>query len=149
MSQKLNFLILQKQVIFISQKVRFLMLHKLTFLILPKSTTYFDITKIKFYNIAETDKSSHWRCSVKKGLRPATLLKKSLWHRCFLWILQNFQEYSFLQNTSGQLLLDWAFQCCRNHTFQPIRCPKQELCNEPNVYLRWHHGCQGRGNFGF
>ena len=65
---------------------------------------------------------SHWRCSVRKGvlrnfgkftgkhlcqslffdkvagLRPATLLKKRFWHRCFPL---NFQEHLFLQNTSG------------------------------------------------
>ena len=35
------------------------------------------------------------------GLRPATLLKKRLWHRCFLWILRNFEEHLFLQNTSA------------------------------------------------
>ena len=58
-------------------------------------------------------RSTYWRCSVKKGvlknfakftqrnpvpesffnkvadLRPATLLKKKLWHRCFPVILQN------------------------------------------------------------
>ena len=26
------------------------------------------------------------------GLRPGTLIKKRLQHRCFLWILQNFKE---------------------------------------------------------
>ena len=40
-------------------------------------------------------KSSHRRCSIKVGvLRPATLLKKILWHRT-----------PFLQNTSKRLLL--------------------------------------------
>ena len=34
------------------------------------------------------------------GLRPATLLKKRLWHR-FLWILWNFWEHLFLKNTTG------------------------------------------------
>ena len=58
-------------------------------------------------------RSSHQRCSLRKGvfknfvkftrkhlcqslffnkiaaIRPATLLKKRLWHRCFLWILRN------------------------------------------------------------
>ena len=49
------------------------------------------------------------------GIRPATLLKKRPWHRCFpvnfvkflrtpffteyLWILLNFSEHLFLQNT--------------------------------------------------
>ena len=75
------------------------------------------------------DKSSHWRCSMKKdvlinftiftgkhlfqsfffdkiaGLRPATLFKKRLWYRCFP---VNFAKYlitPFSQNTSGRLLL--------------------------------------------
>ena len=62
---------------------------------------------------------SHQRCSMKKSflrnftkftgkhlcqslffnkiaaLRPATLLKKRLWHRCFLWILRSFEERLF------------------------------------------------------
>ena len=33
---------------------------------------------------------SHQRCSMKKGLRPAILLKRRLWHRCFPVNLQNF-----------------------------------------------------------
>ena len=35
------------------------------------------------------------------GLRAATLLKMSFWHKCFLVILQNFQEHLFLENTYG------------------------------------------------
>ena len=38
-------------------------------------------------------------------LRPATLLKKRLWHRCFLMSVVKFLRTPFLQNTSGQLLL--------------------------------------------
>ena len=69
-------------------------------------------------NIAEESKrSSHWRCSVRKGvprnfakftgkhlcenlflnkvagLRPATLLKKRLWHRCFPINFAKFLEH--------------------------------------------------------
>ena len=75
-------------------------------------------------------RSSHRRCSVKKGvlrnvakftgkhlcqrlfsnkfadLRPATLLKKSLWHRCFPVNFAKFLITPFLQNTSGRLLLN-------------------------------------------
>ena len=36
---------------------------------------------------------------------PATLLKKRLWHRCFLWILQNFLRNLFLQNRTPRWLL--------------------------------------------
>ena len=37
--------------------------------------------------------------------RPATLLKKRLWHRCFPWNFAKFLSTSFLQNPSGRLLL--------------------------------------------
>ena len=42
------------------------------------------------------------------GLRPATLLKKRLWHRCFLVNFEKFLRISLLQNTSGKLLLKRA-----------------------------------------
>ena len=62
-------------------------------------------------------------CSVKKGvlknfakftgkqlcqrlfLRPATLLKKSLWHRCLLDSFAKFLVTPFSQNTPGRLVL--------------------------------------------
>ena len=74
-------------------------------------------------------RSSHLRCSIKKGvlrnftkfivkhvcqslffnkvanLRPATLLKKRLWRRCFPVNFTKFLRTSFLQNTSRRLLL--------------------------------------------
>ena len=62
-----------------------------------------------FYFIFSTYRSSHRRCSVKKGVRPETLLEKRLWHRCFPL---NFAEFlrtcvlqNQLQNTSRRLLL--------------------------------------------
>ena len=39
------------------------------------------------------------------GLRPATLLKKRLWHRCFSVNFVKFPRTPFLQNTSGRMLL--------------------------------------------
>ena len=72
---------------------------------------------------------SHRRCSIRKrvlrnfakftgkhlcqsfffnkvaGLRPATLLKKRLWHRYFPVNFAKFLRTPFLQNTSGRLLL--------------------------------------------
>ena len=39
------------------------------------------------------------------GLKPATLLKKRLWHRCFPVNFAKFLRTPFLQNTSGRLLL--------------------------------------------
>ena len=73
-------------------------------------------------------RSSHRRCSVRKGVfgnfakfkgkdlcqglffnkvagRPATLLKKRLWHGCFPVNFAKFLRTPFLQNTSGRLLL--------------------------------------------
>ena len=40
------------------------------------------------------------------GLRAATLLKKSVWHRCFPVNFVKFLRTPFLQNTSGRLLLE-------------------------------------------
>ena len=52
------------------------------------------------------------RCSFTKfffnkvaGLKPATLLKKRLWHRCFPENCVKFLWAAFLHNTSGRLLL--------------------------------------------
>ena len=42
---------------------------------------------------------------VVTGLRPATLLKKRLWYRCFPVNFAKFITTPFLQNTSGLLLL--------------------------------------------
>ena len=39
------------------------------------------------------------------GLRAVTLLKKRLWHRCFPVNSAKFLRTTFLQNTSGRLLL--------------------------------------------
>ena len=44
-------------------------------------------------------------------LRPATLLKKRLWHRCFPMSFANFLRTPFLQNTSGWLLLYILYKC--------------------------------------
>ena len=78
-------------------------------------------------------RSSHRRCSLRKGvlrnfvkftgkhlcqsllfnkvagLRPATLLKKKLWHRCFPINFVKFLRTAFLRNTSGRLLLYLTF----------------------------------------
>ena len=43
---------------------------------------------------------------LRKGVlnRPATLLKKKLWHKCFSVNFSTFLRTLFLQNTSGRLL---------------------------------------------
>ena len=48
---------------------------------------------------------SHQKYSMKNVLRPATLLKKRLWERCFPVNFAKFLRTPFLQNTSGRLLL--------------------------------------------
>ena len=70
-------------------------------------------------------RSIHRRCSVRKGIfrnftefrtpvpeslfffmaQPATLLKKRLWHRCFPVSFAKFLRTTFLQSTSGRLVL--------------------------------------------
>ena len=85
--------------------------------------------KINFFVQILMDKSSCRRCSVRKGvlrnfakfagkhlcqslffnkvadLRPATLLKKRLWHRCFSVKFVKFLRTPFLQNTPWRLHL--------------------------------------------
>ena len=41
-------------------------------------------------------------------LRPVTLFKKCLWHRCFPVNFGKFLRTPFLQKTSGQLFLFWS-----------------------------------------
>ena len=93
-----------------------------------------------FSYILSIARSSHRRCFVRKDvlrdfakltgkhlcqslffnkvthLRPATLLKKRLWHRCFPVNFAKFLRTSFLQNTSGRMLLynfDFSKKCGR------------------------------------
>ena len=60
------------------------------------------------------------------GLRPATLLKKRLWHRCFPVNFVKFLRTPFLQNTSGRLLLNsdkFGYSFIKNEiTFMYILC---------------------------
>ena len=42
----------------------------------------------------------------KQGLRPATLYKKRLWHRCFPVNFAKYLRTHFVQSTSGRLLLN-------------------------------------------
>ena len=60
-----------------------------------------------------TSRSSHRRCSVRKvvlrnfaGLRPATLLKKRLWYRCFPVNFAKFLRTPFLTEHLRWLLLE-------------------------------------------
>ena len=53
-------------------------------------------------NTRKTGKQPNTR---KTALRPATLFKKSLWHRCFSVNFAKFLRTPFLQNTSGRRFL--------------------------------------------
>ena len=76
------------------------------------------------FNIHCTFRSSHQRCSVKKGVPRnfenskentcarvsfSTLLKKRLWHRRFPVNFAKFRRTPFSQSTSGRLLLQIIF----------------------------------------
>ena len=54
------------------------------------------------------------------SLRPSTLSKNKLWHRCFPMNFAIFQRTPFLRNTSGRLLLYL--------TFHSIQYPKINPC---------------------
>ena len=58
------------------------------------------------------------------GLRPATLLKKRLWYRCFPVNFAKFLRTLFLQSTSGRLLLPQLenYSACNSQT------PKSQTC---------------------
>ena len=61
--------------------------------------------------------------SQENTCRPATLLKKRLWRRCFLPNFAKFLRAPFLQNTSGRVLLKWI----------PMR-PNSRMCPlKPNT----------------
>ena len=87
-------------------------------------------------------RSSHRRCSVRKGVlriftkftgndlcrglffnrvaghRPAALLKRRLWYRCFPMNFAKFVRTPFSQNTSGPLLLSVASQSQKNSVLE-------------------------------
>ena len=87
------------------------------------------ITKIACKFAAKSDRSSHKRCFLKKdvlknfakltgkhlcqsfffnnvaGLRLATLLKNTLWHRCFPMNFAKFLRTPYLQNSCRRLPL--------------------------------------------
>ena len=52
------------------------------------------------------------------GLSPATLLNKRLWHKCFPVNFAKFLRTTFLQNTSGRLLL-------KKEVIENITCTKK------------------------
>ena len=100
--------------------------------ILEKQDTKFREAFPTEKRVAIAFRISHQRCSTKKDLRPAILLKKRLWRRRFLVNFARFLRTPFLQNTSGRLLLcfmafsDWEFlpQRFKNICYWKIDCGK-------------------------
>ena len=66
-------------------------------------------------------------------LRPATLLKKRLWHRRFPVNFAKFLRTPFLQNTSGRLQSDWRSTLL----FRSFTKANFELLNNNLHDLRW------------
>ena len=71
-----------------------------------------DLTAIAFISFSTIECISEISEAATRGvllkkvfLRPATLLKKRLWHRCFPLNFVNCSRIPLLQNTSGRLLL--------------------------------------------
>ena len=58
------------------------------------------------------------------GLTPATLLKKTPWHRCFPVNFAKFLRTPFLQNTPGRLLLS-----CQNVTISILHTSEKQILN--------------------
>ena len=60
---------------------------------------------LEIWQISQENTCARVSFLIKK--RPATLLKRRLWHRCFPVNFVKFLRTPFLQNTSGRLLLLW------------------------------------------
>ena len=73
------------------------------------------VYKKVFLKISQNSQETTW----EPGLRPATLLKKRLWHTCFPVNFAKFLRSPFLQNTSWRqlvffLLLSGSVKCGNN-----------------------------------
>ena len=70
------------------------------------------------------------------GLRPATLLKKRLWHRCFPVNFVKLLRTPFLQNTPGRLLL--AVSPHQANIWQELfKSPRHSIFSDPRLFKRW------------
>ena len=77
------------------------------------------------------------------GLRPATLLKKRLWHRCFPMNFEKFQRTPFLQNTSRRLplmIIDDTTTVIRSRLGKQMFFKKSEkkLSKLQKIYINVH-----------
>ena len=66
----------------------------------PSLQIYLPIKKLNMTNNNQWNWKT-WKTTEDWGLRPATLLKKRLWHRCFSVNVAKFLITPFLSNTSG------------------------------------------------
>ena len=86
-------------------------------LLLFQNHLHFSFSKMQIFGIVvlrdckqkqltkyELEHRSHSRGRSHANLRPATLLTKRLWHRCFPVNFAKFLRTPFLQKTSGRLL---------------------------------------------
>ena len=68
-------------------------------------------------------RSSHTEVFCKKGLRPATSLKKRLWHRCFPVNFAKFLRTPFLKEHLRWLLLEFLYSTVLQlSTSRQIKC---------------------------
>ena len=75
------------------------------------------------------------------GLRPAALLKKRPWHRCFPVNFEKFERTLFLQSTSGRLLLNGKWISFYQKIFKTSKCQEYKLhCSICNFNLSCTHG---------
>ena len=98
-------------------------------------------------------RSSHRRCSVRIGvlrsfakftgkhlcqslLKPGTLLKKGLWHRCFPVNFAIFLRTLFLQTTSGRLLLHFiVFMNFSVNSYQHVHAKTSHVWKSRKVMM--------------
>ena len=65
----------------------------------------FNLISWNSYKICKKETPRLRKKEFKRSLRPATFLKKRLWHRCFPVNFVKYLKTPFLQNTCGRLLL--------------------------------------------
>ena len=97
-----------------------------------------------------------WKIILHKTSKCLLLNAKQMPHEILFSLLDEIQNTKKDENTRIERMEVWKkvrgigwVVLTFIHTFQPLRCPKREVYNEPNVYLRWHYRCHRRGNFGF
>ena len=106
-------------------------------------------------NVSSLDRSSHRRCSTKKVFleKATTLLKKSLWLRCFPVNFAKFLRTPFLQNTYGRLLLFTPVNLTAgrkqslNHAFTNETIYVEPFCGHTTNYEAF--SCFSRPSFWF